>query len=85
MADKASNEQAQAAVRQLVERSRRSPREAYAAYQQRLTQYNCAVAAQTHNATTPTQRKFAAKKLKGWEGDLRALMGAAEGSAVAAN
>ncbi len=74
LAEKASNEQAQAAVRLLVERSRRSPRDNYAAYQQRLTQYNCDVAAQTHNTTTPVQRKFAAQKLKGWEGDLRALM-----------
>jgi hypothetical protein len=73
LAEKASNEQAQAAVRMLVERSRRSPRDNYSAYQQRLTQYNCAVAAQTHNLTTPAQRKFAAQKLKGWEGDLRAL------------
>ena len=85
VADKASNAQAQAAVRLLVERSRRSPREAYLAYQQRLTQYNCAAAAQTHNFTTPAQRKFAAQKLKGWEGDLRALMAAAAGSAVAVN
>jgi hypothetical protein len=76
LAEKASNEQAQAAVRLLVERSRRSPRDNYSAYQQRLTQYNCAVAAQTHNFTTPVQRKFAAQKLKGWEGDLRALTAA---------
>jgi hypothetical protein len=80
--EKASTEQVQAAVRVLVERSRRSPREAYSAYQQRLTQYNCAVAAQTHNFTTPAQRKFAAQKLKGWEGDLRALTAA---PVVAAN
>ena len=73
LSEKASNEQVQTAVRVLVERSRRSPRANYAAYQQRLTQYNCTVAAQTHNATTPAQRKFAAQKLKGWEGDLRAL------------
>jgi hypothetical protein len=73
---KASNEQVQTAVRLLVERSRRSPRDAYSAYQQRLTQYNCAVAAQTHNFTTPAQRKFAAQKLKGWEGDLRSLTAA---------
>lgn len=80
--EKASGEQAQSAVRVLVERTRRSPRDAYLGYQQRLTQYNCAVASQTHNFTTPAQRKFAAQKLKGWEGDLRALMAAA---AVAAN
>jgi hypothetical protein len=80
--EKASTEQVQAAVRVLVERSRRSPRDTYSGYQQRLTQYNCAVAAQTHNFTTPAQRKFAAQKLKGWEGDLRALTAA---SVVATN
>jgi hypothetical protein len=78
LAEKASNEQVQAAVRVLVEHTRRSPRSTYLAYQQRLTQYNCAVAAQTHNFTTPAQRKFAAQKLKGWEGDLRALTAATE-------
>lgn len=82
LSEKASNEQAQAAVRVLVERTRRSPRDTYSGYQQRLTQYNCAVAAQTHNFTTPSQRKFAAQKLKGWEGDLRALTAA---SVVATN
>ncbi len=82
LSEKASNEQVQAAVRVLVQRSRHSPRDTYAAYQQRLTQYNCAIAAQTHNFTTPAQRKFAAQKLKGWEGDLRALTAA---SVVATN
>jgi hypothetical protein len=73
LADKASNEQVQTAVRLLFEHTRRSPRSAYSSYQQRLTQYNCTAAAQTHNATTLAQRKFASQKLKGWEGDLRAL------------
>jgi hypothetical protein len=82
LAEKANSEQVQAAVRVLVERSRRSPRDTYSAYQQRLTQYNCAVAAQTHNFTTPAQRKFAAQKLKGWEADLRSLTASA---VVAAN
>jgi len=71
--DKADTDQVQAALRILVERSRRSPREAYRDYQQRLTQQNCAMAAQTHNLTTPAQRRFAAQKLKGWEDDLRVL------------
>ena len=75
IADKAGTDQVQAAVRTLVERSRRSPREAYRAYQQRLTQHNCTMAAQTHNLITPAQRRNAARKLKGWEDDLRALNG----------
>ncbi|HET9977465.1 MAG TPA: DUF6279 family lipoprotein [Burkholderiaceae bacterium] len=67
--------QAQAAVRVLVERSLRSPRSDYRAYQERLMQDNCALAATMHNLTTPAQRRFARDKLKGWEDDLRALMG----------
>ncbi len=64
---------AQSALRVLVQNAKRSPNEAYRAYQQRLVQYNCGVAAQVHNLTTPEQRQAAAKKLKGWEDDLRAL------------
>ena len=75
IAEKAGTEQIQAAVRVLVERSRRSPRDAYRAYQQRLTQHNCAMAAQIQNLTTPTQRRHAAQKLKRWEDDLRVLSG----------
>ena len=75
IAEKAGAEQIQATVRVLVERSRRSPRDAYRAYQQRLTQHNCAMAAQIQNLTTPTQRRHAAQKLKRWEDDLRVLSG----------
>ena len=49
-----------------------------AQYQQRLNEYNCAIAAKFHNSTTPAQRQAARTKLKGWEDDLRAL--AAQGS-----
>ena len=45
----------------------------YRAYQQWLTEYNCAFFAQVHNSTTPAQRQAARTKLKGWEEDLRAL------------
>jgi FtsZ-binding cell division protein ZapB len=67
--------QAQAAVRVLVERSLRSPRSDYREYQEKLAQDNCALAATMHNLTTPAQRRVARDKLKGWEDDLRALMG----------
>jgi len=67
--------QAQAAVRVLVERSLRSPRSDYREYQEKLAQDNCALAATMHNLTTPAQRQFARGKLKGWEDDLRALIG----------
>ena len=65
--------EAQAALRTLVQNARRSPNDAYHAYQQRLLQYNCAIAAQIHNFTTPEQRQAAMRKLKGWEDDLRLL------------
>jgi hypothetical protein len=66
--------QAQAAVRVLAERTLRSPRPEYRAYQERLTQANCALAATMHNATTPAQRQYARNKLKGWEDDVRLIV-----------
>jgi Family of unknown function (DUF6279) len=66
--------QAQAAVRVLAERALRSPRPDYRAYQERLTQANCALAAAMHNATTPAQRQYARDKLKGWENDVRLMI-----------
>jgi hypothetical protein len=71
--------QAQAAVRVLAERALRSPRPEYRAYQQRLTQENCALASAMHNATTPAQRQYARNKLKSWEDDVR-LIAAGAGS-----
>jgi hypothetical protein len=64
---------AQAGLRRLAAATSRSPRPDYAAYSARLTQANCALAAKLHNQTTPAQRQHAVDKLKGWEGDLRAL------------
>ena len=68
---------AEAAVRVIAERSARSPRADYRAYQQRLTQENCALVARMHNAMTTGQRQAARTKLKGWEDDLRMLIAAA--------
>ncbi len=66
-------QQAQAAARVLVERTTRSPRADYRAYQQGLVQDNCTLAASMHNAMSPAQRQAARAKLKGWEDDLRVL------------
>ncbi len=63
-----------AALRALVQRTERSPNAEYRAYQARLTDYNCALAAQIHNATTPAQRQKARDNLKGWEDDLKSLV-----------
>jgi hypothetical protein len=77
----ASLAQAQAAVRTIAERATRSPRPAYRAYQQRLVQDNCALAATMHNLMTPEQRQRARSKLKGWEDDLRSLVASAASAA----
>ena len=69
----AALQQAQAAARVLAERTTRSPRADYRAYQQRLVHDNCQLAATMHNAMTPSQRQAARAKFKGWEEDLRAL------------
>ncbi len=74
-AAKADRDQRLAALRTLVARIERSPDPAYRAYQIKLVDYNCAFAAQLHNATTPAQRKQARETLKDWETDLRQLMG----------
>jgi Family of unknown function (DUF6279) len=71
--ERTSPEAVRAGLRQLGERTQRSARDGYRSYQQRLLDYNCAFAADIHNATTPAQRQHAAKKLKAWEDDLRAL------------
>lgn len=74
VAEKAPRDQVIAGMRALVERSERSPDPSYRAYQQRLADYNCAFAAQIHNATTPAQRAAARERLKGWEEDLRSFL-----------
>ena len=72
-AEQATVEQAMAALRVLVQRSRASPNDEYRAYQQRLVQFNCSFAAQVHNLSTPEQRAKAVDLLKDWEEDARAL------------
>lgn len=73
-AEGASRAQAEGAVRAYVEHIERSPREAYRRYSERLAEFNCAFGASLHNNTSPVQRRAAAAKLSGWEGDLRALV-----------
>jgi len=74
--DKPTREQAQLALRAYVDRIERSPREVYRRYSDRLNEFNCAFAATLHNGTSVAQRRYAAKTLAGWEGDLRALAAA---------
>lgn len=74
VADKADRDTRVAALRALAARTERSPQAEYRAYQVRLIDYNCGLAAQIHNATTALQRRYARDTLKGWEDDLRSLV-----------
>jgi len=73
-AEKADGDQRLTALRFLAQRVEKSPDTEYRAYQLKLGDYNCALAAQIHNATTPAQRQRARETLKDWEDDLRGLM-----------
>ena len=74
VAERPDKDQRLAALSALVQRTEKSPNAEYRAYQVRLTEYNCALAAQLHNTTTPVQRVKARDNLKGWETDLRSLL-----------
>jgi hypothetical protein len=64
-----------AAFKKWEEGGRKSPRADYAAYQKRVSDYNCATSAKVHNVALPATRQAARDKLKGWEADLRAMAG----------
>lgn len=78
--ERADKPQRVAALRALVQRTEQSPNLEHRAYQQRLADYNCALAAQIHNATTAAQRRTARERLQGWEVDLRSLAERTEGA-----
>lgn len=65
----------EAQIRAYVGRVERSPREDYRRYAERVTDYNCSFASALHNTTTSVQRRHAARKLKGYGDDFRALSG----------
>jgi hypothetical protein len=72
-------DEALAQARGWVQRLDRSPREHYRVYAERLADYNCGFASILHNTTSPAQRREAARKLKGYEADLRSLIADAAG------
>ena len=67
-------EQAQALLRGLVDRSFDSPNERYRAYNRNLWNENCAGFAKLHNSTTPVQRQRMVETLRGYEQDFKTLM-----------
>lgn len=77
-ANRASRAEADAEMRAYVQRLDRSPNETYRRYAERLTDHQCSFAADLHNLTTAEQRRGAARRLREYEGDLRAL--AADGA-----
>jgi len=72
-ADRSDAATVQAGLRQLSATALVSPRPAYQAYADSVTQANCALSAAVHNTGDNAQRQRAVAKLKGWEDDLRAL------------
>ncbi len=74
LTERADRDQRVAALRALVQRSERSPNPEYRAYQTRLADFNCALAAQVHNTSTPAQRRKARDNLRSWADDLRSLV-----------
>ena len=67
-------EQTQALLRGLVERSFNSPNERYRAYNRELWNENCVGFAKLHNSTTPAQRQRLLEALRGYEQDFKTLM-----------
>jgi Family of unknown function (DUF6279) len=72
-AEQADADRFELLLRQWLAQSLNSPRPAYRAYQQRLTEHNCALGASLHNSSSAAQRQHLRDKFKGWEEDLRAL------------
>jgi len=72
---KPARDEALVQVRAFLRTVDNSPRDAYRAYVARYVAHNCALASALHNSATAAQRSEAAKRLAGYRGDLRALMG----------
>ncbi|WP_066330882.1 DUF6279 family lipoprotein [Azohydromonas lata] len=71
--------QAQDALRALAQRLQAPAQDDLNRYQAALEQFNCGLAAEIHNLTTPEQRRTARERLQGWEMDFRALAAPAKG------
>ena len=74
----ATRADAETGIAAYVLRLDHSPNDDYRRYVRRLVDYNCAFAAAVHNHTSSEQRRIAAKKLQGYELELRAIAAAAE-------
>jgi hypothetical protein len=70
----AKQDQTQALLRGLVDRSFNSPNERFRSYSHALWQENCEGFAKLHNSTTTAQRQRMVEALRGYEADFKALM-----------
>jgi hypothetical protein len=71
---KPGNTSAQSALQSLIARNWQSPDLNYRTYSQRMVQQGCESFAAIHASTTAAQRQRAVQVLKGYEGDVRALI-----------
>jgi hypothetical protein len=74
VADKPDAETRLRTLRALAARMNEPASDAARDRQARLREFNCAFAAQIHNATTPAQRLKARDNIRGWEADVRSLL-----------
>jgi hypothetical protein len=70
----ASTDSAQAAIRNLFERSWNTPDPAERSYRAQMTQDSCLTLAAIHNSTTPAQRSEAVQTLRRYEQDFTMLI-----------
>lgn len=69
--------QLQARLKVWLQQGRQSPRAEYRAYQQKVRSFNCELYARVHNAAPLPTRLAARDRLKGWEGDAKAMVASA--------
>ena len=73
-AERSDADTVQAGLRRLGAEVLESPRADYKAYADAVMDANCSLAATLHNSTSPAQRLHLVAAVKGWEGDVQALM-----------
>jgi hypothetical protein len=67
--------EARAAIHALLDRTMVPPDAAHRAYLESMRQETCRFISTVHNAMRPQQREYAARRLRGWQRDLRDLAG----------
>ena len=73
-AERSDADSVQAGLRRLGAEVLQAPSADYKAYADAVMDANCSLAANLHNSTSTAQRQHLLAKVKGWEGDVRALI-----------